>query len=172
MTHLLRAHQCPVTQYYCNFGDRVRIQFCDKSIKCIAIQKNEKLELFLIVRMTAAWQQQDAANSGSMLCCVWYVGNETGASAFQVKIDCDEKGRWQGAAMSLECTGPISSAVLNNCAKIERNAVYAFVEIHCWCYFVLLSKNKINYLIEFKFIYFIYKKLIYLLYTYIYCEWI
>lgn len=81
--------------------------------------------------------RKDTDEAEQIFCCVWYVGNEMEATAFQVKIDSSattqqqaRKG-WQGSAMSLECSGPSALLNVKSCAKIDRNAAGAFVEINC-----------------------------------------
>ena len=51
LTHLQKIHKTTVTQYYCAFGERINVKFCDKSIVALVIPKHNSCEYFFVVKM-------------------------------------------------------------------------------------------------------------------------
>lgn len=126
LTHLQKAHKTSVTQYYCGFGDRTHIKFCDKSIVAVVIPKNGSLELFLVVKMRIKSGSNGNDDAGD-ICWIWHVGDRPNANSYYVKMDCN-KLKWRGNATSLECS--VNEVIqTGKYASFEANLTSLSVEI-------------------------------------------
>lgn len=124
LTHLQKIHQTTVTQYYCGFGEKIKIKFCDKSVTALVIPKSsDLLELFFIVKIRGS----EADNGNTDLCWIWYLGDESAARRFDVRLDSGTV-KWRGAATSLKC-GISEILKSNKFMLIDISVTDLFVEI-------------------------------------------
>lgn len=96
LIHLQRNHKISVTQYYATLGDKINIKFSDKSVTSIVIPKNDRLEVFFLVKM-----KYSSIRTASEMCWIWYYGDTVNANLYSVKLKCN-KMKWKGVVNSLE----------------------------------------------------------------------
>lgn len=99
LIHLQRCHKISVTQYYAALGDKINIKFSDKSVTSIVIPKNDKLEVFFVVKMR--YSAGNGISSENEMCWMWYYGDAVDANLYSVKFECN-KTKWRGVVNSLE----------------------------------------------------------------------
>lgn len=95
-THLQKVHRTAVTQYYAALGDRTVVRFglSDRTVAAVAIPKNGRVDLFLVVRHRIGDGTADA-------CWVWFAGDAMQSGTYQVRLECGGV-KWRGGVQSLE----------------------------------------------------------------------
>lgn len=114
LIHLQRNHKISVTQYYAALGDKINIKFSDKSVTSIVIPKNDKLEVFFVVKLK--YNFGSGIRSGNEMCWIWYYGDTVDANLYTVKFECN-KTKWRGVVNSLEIG-------VNDIVNLSRYAVF------------------------------------------------
>lgn len=114
LIHLQRNHKISVTQYYAALGDKINIKFSDKSVTSIVIPKNDKLEVFFVVKLR--YNSGSGIRPGNEMCWIWYYGDTVDANLYSVKFECN-KTKWRGVVNSLEIG-------VNDIMNLSRYAIF------------------------------------------------